>query len=129
MKEYRQSKHSLKKQISLLLPFEIYEGTKRDAQKYGRSMAYHIVETLRLTYDKSIKEVQAEREEAAKVRILQEMTQEAQAKGKPKEFCEALERVFGRFAKVKKADDFTAEFRIDVMMFANIMLEPGEDGP
>ena len=57
MKEYRQPKHSLKKQISLLLPFEIYDGAKRDAQKYGRSMAYHIVETLRLSYDKSIKEV------------------------------------------------------------------------
>ena len=67
MKEYRQPKHSLKKQISILFPFEIYDGAKRDAQKYGRSMAYHIVETLRLTYDKSIKEVQAEREEAAKV--------------------------------------------------------------
>jgi hypothetical protein len=123
MKEYRQSKHSLKKQVSLLLPFEIYEGAKRDAQRYGRSMAYHIVETLRLTYDKSIKEVQAEREEAAKVRILQEMTQEAQAKGKSKVFCETLETVFARFAKVKKAEDFTPDFQDDVMMFAHIMSE------
>ena len=126
MKEYRQPKHSLKKQISLLLPFEIYDGAKRDAQKYGRSMAYHIVETLRLSYDKSIKEVQAEREEAAKLRILQEMTQEAQAIGESKEFCEALETVFGRFAEVKKAEDFTPDFRSDVMMFARIMFESGE---
>ncbi len=123
MKEYRQPKHSLKKQISVLLPFEIYDGAKRDAQKYGRSMAYHIVETLRLTYDKSIKEVQAEREEAAKVRILQEMTQEALAKGESKEFCDTLESVFGNFAEVKNAEDFTPEFRKDVLMFAMLMLE------
>lgn len=123
MKEYRQPKHSLKKQISILLPFEIYDGAKRDAQKYGRSMAYHIVETLRLTYDKSIKEVQAEKEEAAKVRILQEMTEKAQAGGESKEFCEALESVFGNFAEVKKAEDFTPEFRNDVSMFAKMMLE------
>lgn len=123
MKEYRQPKHSLKKQISILLPFEIYDGAKRDAQKYGRSMAYHIVETLRLTYDKSIKEVQAEREEAAKVRILREMTEEAQEKGESKELCETLETVFENFAKVKKAEDFTPEFRNDVVMFAKMMLE------
>ena len=128
MKEYRQPKHSLKKQISILLPFEIYDGAKRDSQKYGRSMAYHIVETLRLTYDKSIKEVQAERQEAAKVRILQEMTQEAQATGKSTEFCETLESVFGNFSKVKQADDFTPEFRNDVMMFAQIMLDSGKEG-
>lgn len=123
MKEYRQPKHSLKKQISILLPFEIYDGAKRDAQKYGRSMAYHIVETLRLTYDKSIKEVQAEREEAAKVRILQEMTEEARGKGESKELCETLETVFENFAEVKKAEDFTSEFRNDVVMFAKMMLE------
>ena len=128
MKEYRQPKDSLKKQISLLLPYEIYDGAKRDAKKYGRSMAYHIVETLRLTYDKSIKEVQAEKEEASKLRILQEMTQEAEAKGKSQEFCKALETVFARFAEVKKSEDFTPEFRSDVMMFANIMSESGEDG-
>ena len=123
MREYRQSKHSLKKQISILLPFEIYEGAKRDAQKYGRSMAYHIVETLRLTFDKSIQEVQAEREEAAKVKILQEMKQKAQAEGKSEEFSQALETVFTRFAEVKKAEDFTEDFQQDVMMFANMMLE------
>ena len=123
MKEYRQPKHSLKKQISILLPFEIYDGAKRDAQKYGRSMAYHIVETLRLAYDKSIKEVQAEREEAAKVRILQEMTEEAQERGESKELCETLETVFENFAEVKKAEDFTPEFRNDVVMFAKMMLE------
>ena len=123
MKEYRQPKHSLKKQISILLPFEIYDGAKRDAQKYGRSMAYHIVETLRLTYDKSIKEVQAEREEAAKVRILQEMTEEALEKGESKEFCSTLESVFATFSEVKEAEDFTPEFRNDVVMFATMMLE------
>lgn len=123
MKEYRQPKHSLKKQISILLPFEIYDGAKRDAQKYGRSMAYHIVETLRLTYDKSIKEVQAEKEEAAKVRILQQMTEEAQEKGESKEFCVTLEAVFGNFSEVKKAEDFTPEFRNDVVMFAKMMFE------
>ncbi|MDE0300906.1 MAG: hypothetical protein OXN17_19915 [Candidatus Poribacteria bacterium] len=123
MKEYRQPKHSLKKQISLLLPFEIYDGAKRDAQKYGRSMAYHIVETLRLTYDKSIKEVQAEKEAAAKVRILQEMTNEALENGESEEFCSTLESVFGTFSEVKKAEDFTAEFRNDVVMFAKMMLE------
>ena len=123
MKEYRQSKHSLKKQISLLLPMDIYDGAKRDARKYGRSMAYHIVETLKLAFDKSINEVQAEKEEAAKVKILEDMMQKAQAEGRLDDFCQALETVFTRFAEVKKADEFTEEFQHDVMMFAKMMLE------
>jgi hypothetical protein len=51
------------------------------------------------------------------------MAQEAQAKGKSKVFCETLETVFARFAKVKKAEDFTPDFQDDVMMFAHIMSE------
>ncbi len=123
MKEYRQSKHSLKKQISLLLPHDIYEGTKRDAQKYNRSMAYHIVETLQITFDKSIQEVLAEREEAAKMKVLQQMKQEVQDEGKSEQFLQALETVFNRFAKVKKAEDFTEDFQQDIMMFATMMQE------
>ena len=123
MKEYRQPKDSLKKQISLLLPLEIYEGAKRDSQKYNRSMAYHIVETLRVTFDKSIKEVQAEREEAAKMTILQQMTQQAEDQGKSEEFLQALETVFNRFAEKKRAEDFTEAFQADVMTFAAMMLE------
>ena len=123
MKEYRQPKDSLKKQISLLLPLDIYEGAKRDAQKYNRSMAYHIVETLRVTFDKSIKEVQAEREEAAKMTILQQMTQLAEDEGKSDEFLQALETVFNRFAEKKRAEDFTEDFQEDVMTFAAMMLE------
>ena len=123
MKEYRQPKDSLKKQISLLLPLDIYEGAKRDAQKYNRSMAYHIVETLRVTFDKSIKEIQAEREEAAKMTILQQMTQLAEDEGKSDEFLQALETVFNRFAEKKRAEDFTEDFQEDVMTFAAMMLE------
>jgi hypothetical protein len=51
------------------------------------------------------------------------MAQKAQAKGKSKVFCETLETVFARFAKVKKAEDFTPDFQDDVMMFAHIMSE------
>ena len=123
MKEYRQPKDSLKKQISLLLPLDIYEGAKRDSQKYNRSMAYHIVETLRVTFDKSIQEVQAEREEAAKMTILQQMKQQSEDNGKPEEFLQALETVFNRFAEKKRAEDFTEAFQDDVMTFATIMLE------
>jgi hypothetical protein len=123
MKEYRQPKDSLKKQISLLLPLDIYEGAKRDAQKYNRSMAYHIVETLRVTFDKSIQEIQAEREEAAKMTILQQMTQLAEDEGKSDEFLQALETVFNRFAEKKRAEDFTEDFQEDVMTFAAMMLE------
>ena len=123
MKEYRQPKDSLKKQISLLLPLDIYEGAKRDAQKYNRSMAYHIVETLRVTFDKSIQEIQAEREEAAKMTILQQMTQLAEDEGKSDEFLQALETVFNRFAEKKRAEDFTEDFQEDVMTFATMMLE------
>ena len=123
MKEYRQSKDSLKKQISLLLPLDIYEGTKRDSQKYNRSMAYHIVETLRVTFDKSIQEIQAEREEAAKITILQQMKQQSEDKGKSEEFLQALETVFQRFAEVKRAEDFTEAFQQDIMMFAAMMQE------
>ena len=123
MKEYRQPKDSLKKQVSLLLPLDIYEGAKRDAQKYSRSMAYHIVETLRVTFDKSIQEVQAEREEAAKMTILQQMKQLAEDEGKSEEFLQALETVFNRFAEKKRSEDFTEDFQEDVMTFAAMMLE------
>ena len=127
MKEYRQPKDSLKKQISLLLPIEIYDGAKRDSQKYNRSMAYHIVETLRVTFDKSIQEVQAEREEAAKMTILQQMKQQAEDEGKSEEFHQALETVFNRFAETKRSEDFTEAFQADVMTFASMMLEMEEE--
>ena len=123
MKEYRQPKDSLKKQISLLLPLDIYEGAKRDSQKYNRSMAYHIVETLRVTFDKSIQEIQAEREEAAKMTILQQMKQQSEDDGKSEEFLQALETVFNRFAEKKRAEDFTGDFQEDVKTFAAMMLE------
>jgi hypothetical protein len=123
MKEYRQPKDSLKKQISLLLPLEIYDGAKRDSQKYNRSMAYHIVETLRVTFDKSIKEVQAEREAAAKMTILQQMKQQAENEDKSAEFLQVLETVFNRFAEKKRAEDFTEAFQEDVMTFTAMMLE------
>ena len=123
MKEYRQPKDSLKKQISLLLPLDIYEGAKRDSQKYNRSMAYHIVETLRVTFDKSIQEIQAEREEAAKMTILRQMRQQAEDAGRSEEYLQALETVFSRFAETKRAEDFTEAFQEDVMTFASMMLE------
>ena len=123
MKEYRQPKDSLKKQISLLLPLDIYEGAKRDSQKYSRSMAYHIVETLRVTFDKSIKEVQSEREAAAKMTILQQMKQQAADDGKSEEFLRALETVFQRFAETKRSEDFTEAFQQDIMTFADMMQE------
>ena len=123
MKEYRQPKDSLKKQISLLLPLDIYEGAKRDSQKYNRSMAYHIVETLRVTFDKSIKEVQTEREEAVKMTILQQMKQQANDEGQSEEFLQALETVFNRFAKTKRSEDFTEVFQQDIVTFAAMMLE------
>ena len=110
MKEYRQPKDSLKKQISLLLPLDIYDGAKRDSQKYNRSMAYHIVETLRVTFDKSIQEVQAEREEAAKMTILQQMKQQAEDEGLSEEFLQALETVFNRFAEKKTSGGFYGGF-------------------
>ena len=127
MKEYRQPKDSLKKQISLLLPLDIYEGAKRDSQKYNRSMAYHIVETLRVTFDKSIQEVQAEREEAAKMTILERMKQQAEEAGKPEEFIEALETIFNRFAEKKRAEDFTEAFQEDVITFTAMMLETEDE--
>ena len=126
MKEYRQSKDSLKKQISLLLPLDIYEGARRDAQKYNRSMAFHIVETLRLTFDKSIREVQVERETAAKVEVLEQMKEQATAEGRSEEWLLALEQVFKRFAETKSAEDFTEAFQKDLVMFATMMLEVGE---
>ena len=128
MKEYRQSKDSLKKQISLLLPMDIYEGAKRDSQKYNRSMAYHIVETLRVTFDKSIQEVQAEREAAAKMTILQQMRQQAEDEGKSEGFLQALETVFNRFAETKRAEDFTDAFQQDIVTFAAMMLEAEGEG-
>ena len=126
MKEYRQSKNSLKKQISLLLPVDIYEGARRDSQKYNRSMAYHIVETLRLTFDKSIKEVQAEREAAAKVQVFEQMKEQATAEGRSEEWLLALEQVFKRFAETKASEDFTEAFQKDLVMFTTMMLEVGE---
>ena len=123
MKEYRQPKGSLKKQISLLLPMDIYEGAKRDSQKYNRSMAYHIVETLRVTFDKSIQEVQAEREEAAKMTILQQMKQQAADEGKSEKFLQALETVFQRFGETKRSEDFTEAFQQDIVTFAAMMQE------
>ena len=128
MKEYRQPKDSLKKQISLLLPMDIYEGAKRDSQKYNRSMAYHIVETLRVTFDKSIQEVQAEREAAAKMTILQQMKQRAEDESKSEEFLQALETIFNRFAEKKRAEDFTEAFQQDIVTFAAMMLEAEGDG-
>ena len=123
MREYRQPKDTLKKQISLLLPLDIYEGAKRDSQRYNRSMAYHIVETLRVTFDKSIKEVEAEREEAAKMTLLQQMKEQAENEGKSEEFVQALETVFQRFAEKKGSEDFTEAFQQDIMMFASMMQE------
>ena len=123
MREYRQPKNTLKKQISLLLPLDIYEGAKRDSQRYNRSMAYHIVETLRVTFDKSIKEVETEREEAAKMTLLQQMKEQAENEGKSEEFVQALETVFQRFAEKKGSEDFTEAFQQDIMMFASMMQE------
>ena len=123
MKEYRQTKTSLKKQISLLLPLEVYEGAKRDSQRYNRSMAYHIVETLRITYSKSIEEIQAEKEAAAQHKILQELKKKAAAAGKSEELVQAIETVFHRFAQVKTSNDFTEDFQQDIITFAGIMLE------
>ena len=123
MREYRQPKDSLKKQVSILLPFEVYEGAKRDACKYGRSMAYHIVETLRLSFEKSIQEIEAEREAAEKEIILLQMKRQASDANEPEAFFAALETVFARFAQVKKADEFTKDFREDVMTFARLMLD------
>lgn len=123
MREYRQPKNSLKKQVSLLLPFEVYEGAKRDAHKYGRSMAYHIVETLRLSFDKSIQEIQSERETAEKEIILQDMRRQAAEDNESEAFCRALEAVFARFAEVKKSEEFTRDFRQDVITFARLMLD------
>ena len=126
MKEYRQPKGSLKKQISLLLPLDIYEGARRDSQKYNRSMAYHIVETLRLTFDQSIKEVQAEREAAAKMQVLEQIKEQGIAEGRSEKWMLALEQVFNRFAETKTAEDFTEAFQKDLVMFATMMLEAGE---
>lgn len=123
MKEYRQTKNSLKKQVSLLLPIEVYEGAKRDSQRYNRSMAYHIVETLRLTYSKSIEEILAEKEAAAQLRILQELKERAAAAGKSEELIQAIETVFNRFAQVKTSNDFSEDFQNDIMTFAAMMLE------
>ncbi len=123
MKEYRQAKNSLKKQISLLLPIEVYEGAKRDSQRYNRSMAYHIVETLRITYSKSIEEIQAEKEAAAQHKILQELKEKAAAAGKSEELVQAIETVFHRFTQVKTSNDFTEDFQQDIMTFAAMMLE------
>ena len=121
MKEYRQPKESLKKQISLLLPIEVYDGAKRDAQRHNRSMAYHIVETLRLSFDKAINEVLEERELAAKAIVLRELQASASQAGKSEAYLRTLETVFNRFAEVKSAEEFTEAFKNDVLMFADLM--------
>lgn len=89
-------------------------------------MAYHIVETLRLTFDKSIKEVQAEREAAAKVQVFEQMKEQATAEGRSEEWLLALEQVFKRFAETKASEDFTEAFQKDLVMFTTMMLEVGE---
>ena len=99
MAEYRQPKNTLKKQVSLMLPTEIYEGAKRDAKKYNRSMAYHIVETLRITFSEAIQEVQTEREQAAKINILEQFKMQAQAEGRSQNWLKLLENVFWKFAR------------------------------
>ena len=86
-------------------------------------MAYHIVETLRLSFEKSIQEIEAEREAAEKEIILQQMKRQASDANEPEAFFAALETVYARFAQVKKADEFTKDFREDVMTFARLMLD------
>jgi len=123
MAEYRQPKNTLKKQVSLMLPTEIYEGAKRDAKKYNRSMAYHIVETLRITFSEAIQEVQTEREQAAKINILEQFKVQAQAEGRSKNWLTLLESIFWRFAESKPAEDLGPDFLPDLFTFVTIMEE------
>ena len=123
MAEYRQPKNTLKKQVSLMLPTEIYEGAKRDAKKYNRSMAYHIVETLRITFSEAIQEVQTEREQAAKINILEQFKMQAQAEGRSQNWLKLLESVFWKFAESKPVEDLGPDFQPDLFTFISIMEE------
>ena len=123
MAEYRQPKNTLKKQVSLMLPTEIYEGAKRDAMKYNRSMAYHIVETLRITFSEAIQEVQTEREQAAKINILEQFKVQAQAEGRSQNWLTLLESIFWKFAESKPAEDLGPDFLPDLFTFVTIMEE------
>ena len=123
MAEYRQPKNTLKKQVSLMLPTEIYEGAKRDAKKYNRSMAYHIVETLRLTFSEAIQEVQTEREQAAKINILEQFKVQAQSEGRSQNWLTLLESIFCKFAESKPAEDLGPDFLPDLFTFVTIMEE------
>ncbi|MAJ75008.1 hypothetical protein CMK13_18650 [Candidatus Poribacteria bacterium] len=123
MAEYRQPKNTLKKQVSLMLPTEIYEGAKRDAKTYNRSMAYHIVETLRITFSEAIQEVQTEREQAAKINILEQFKMQAQAEGRSQNWLKLLESVFWKFAESKPAEDLGPDFQPDLFTFISIMEE------
>lgn len=123
MAEYRQPKNTLKKQVSLMLPTEIYEGAKRDAKKYNRSMAYHIVETLRITFSEAIQEVQTEREQAAKINILEQFKVQAQAEGRSQNWLTLLESIFWKFAESKPAEDLGPDFLPDLFTFVTIMEE------
>ncbi|MBR55469.1 hypothetical protein CMK19_17060 [Candidatus Poribacteria bacterium] len=123
MAEYRQPKNTLKKQVSLMLPTEIYEGAKRDAKKYNRSMAYHIVETLRITFSEAIQEVQTEREQAAKINILEQFKVQAQSEGRNQNWLTLLESIFWKFAESKPAEDLGPDFLPDLFTFVTIMEE------
>ena len=123
MAEYRQPKNTLKKQVSLMLPTEIYEGAKRDANKYNRSMAYHIVETLRITFSEAIQEVQTEREQAAKINILEQFKVQAQSEGRSQNWLTLLESIFWKFAESKPAEDLGPDFLPDLFTFVTIMEE------
>ncbi|MEE2909815.1 MAG: hypothetical protein VX830_05360 [Candidatus Poribacteria bacterium] len=123
MAEYRQPKNTLKKQVSLMLPTEIYEGAKRDAKKYNRSMAYHIVETLRITFSEAIQEVQTEREQAAKINILEQFKVQAQSEGRSQNWLTLLESIFWKFAESKPAEDLGPDFLPDLFTFVTIMEE------
>ena len=126
MTEYRQPKNTLKKQVSILLPMEIYEGAKRDAKTYNRSMAYHIVETLRLTFADAIDEVKAEKEQAAKVNVLERLKAQAGVENRSESWLAQLEIVFWKFAQSKPAEAFDSDFQRDLFTFVNIMNETGK---
>jgi len=123
MAEYRQPKSTIKKQVSIMLPMEVYEGAKRDAKKYNRSMAYHIVETLRITFSDSITEVQIEREQAAKMNVLEQLKTKAKSEGRSLKWLILLEDVFWRFAESKAAEGFGSDFQADLFTFVSIMYE------
>ena len=106
-----------------MLPTEIYEGAKRDAKKYNRSMAYHIVETLRITFSEAIQEVQTDREQAAKINILEQFKVQAQSEGRSQNWLTLLESIFWKFAESKPAEDLGPDFLPDLFTFVTIMEE------